>query len=360
MRILYTINYLTNGGPTRVLQNTIYGIKKYNYEIVVLTLFKNSKDVVEDLELYGVNVIQLDLDKSLFKFIRSFNRIKSVINKVNPDIIHVHGIVTALVVMSKSLTAKKISTIHNNIDEDYKFTYGTIIGKIFTFLHIFALNRFDEVVTCSKTSYEVLKGRVRKLSSIVNGVDVMHNEDFQKSKDKIRERYYIPNDTKVFLYCGVINERKRVLDLIKLFLSHSTNEVLLIVGDGPLIEEAKKIANDRVIFAGFQKNIIEFYEAADFYISNSSSEGFSISIIEALSSGLACFLSDIPSHSELFEIDSRTYLGETFNDSNFSKKLINLLSKEINRGEIISFQKDVLSSEAMSSKYNRLYCEILK
>lgn len=50
-KILYTINFLTNGGPTRVLQNIIKNLDKNKYDIYVMTLIdENSKDIVQALK----------------------------------------------------------------------------------------------------------------------------------------------------------------------------------------------------------------------------------------------------------------------------------------------------------------------
>ena len=60
---------------------------------------------------------------------------------------------------------------------------------------------------------------------------------------------------------------------------------------------------------------------SDVYVSASKSEGFSISVLEALSCGLGLFLSDIPSHREVVEMGQDVYLGEIFSSGDFEIKL---------------------------------------
>ena len=62
--ILYMINYLTNGGPTRVLQNIIKELDISKYNITILTLInQNNQEIVSDLKRNGIKVIELNYEK---------------------------------------------------------------------------------------------------------------------------------------------------------------------------------------------------------------------------------------------------------------------------------------------------------
>lgn len=45
IKIIYTINFLTNGGPTRVLENLIKNLDKNYYEIIVITLINENEKI---------------------------------------------------------------------------------------------------------------------------------------------------------------------------------------------------------------------------------------------------------------------------------------------------------------------------
>lgn len=357
--ILYTINYLTNGGPTRVLQNIIKNINITEYRIIILTLIdKNDTNIVNNLKKSGIEVIELKYAKKLLQIIKEKNKIIQVINDLNADIIHTHGIVSTVLVASNKVKAYKITTIHNNIFEDYKYTYGKVKGLIYALYHIYKLKRFDDVVCCSKTSYDILKGRLNNVSYIRNGVDI-NKKNQANIKKSIRQELSIKKDATVYIYVGVINTRKRVIELIKMFNELLLpNEYLVIVGDGELLEEAKSLANNsNIIFTGFKTNTIDYLQASDIYVSNSSSEGFSISVIEALHCGLLCLLSDIPSHKECFEINKSIYIGEYYNKSNIKtkKEFISQNIAKLNKKQIKEFAKKELSSQAMTNKYLKYY-----
>jgi glycosyltransferase involved in cell wall biosynthesis len=86
---------------------------------------------------------------------------------------------------------------------------------------------------------------------------------------------------------------------------------LFMLGGGPLagrihaaIQRAGLI--DRVHFPGQinQRDLPDYYRAADLYISTSHSDGTSISLLEALASGTPVLLSDIPGNREWVGQDS--------------------------------------------------------
>ena len=222
------------------------------------------------------------------------------------------------------------------------------------------VKKFDENICCSETSYNYLKNKLKNVCFIRNGVDVEHCD--KNIRNKIRNELKLKEDDVVYVYGGVISNLKRVYELIKLFKdSCLSNEYLLIVGDGPLINECKSISNNKIIFTGFKTNIIDYFDTSDIYISYSSSEGFSISVIEALSSGLLCLLSDIPSHEECFKIDKKMYIGECFDEKNFEEKkcIISKNLKNTSKNSIKNFQKMYLSSESMAKLYCKKYEDLM-
>ena len=364
MKILYTINFLTNGGPTRVLLNIIKNIDINKNKVGILTIIDaNDANIVEDLRDKGIEIIELKYSKKLSQIIKNKNKIIKEINSFNPNIIHTHGIVTSFICADNKVKAKKVTTIHNNMFEDYKYTYGLLKGYIFCLEHIRILKKFDLTICCSSTSYNSLKNKIKKITYIRNGIDVNYTSNKEMVRKQIRKSLNINNNDVLFIYAGNINKLKRVIELVEMFKNnHNNNEYLLILGDGPLLEDAKKINSSNVKFLGFKSNIIDYFYASDVYISNSSSEGFSISIIEALNCGLLCLLSTIPSHKECFEINDKIYIGELFDEFNFDVKKDKVLNnlKQLNKELIVDFQKKYLSSNSMASQYFEIYKGILK
>lgn len=361
-KILFMINYLTEGGPTRVVENILYTIDRQKFQPIVLTLLnKNSKKIVEKLQENDIDVIEMGYNKNLLELIRNKNNIIKKIIGINPDIVHTHGIVPTFIVANKNIKAKKITTIHNNIHEDYRYTYGLIKGFILAELHIRILKKFDETVCCSKTSYDLIKDKIENISFIRNGIDFQSNKN-NVNIQMLKNELGINENGVIYIYIGKLNRRKRALELVKEFNDIlEDNEYLLILGDGQEKNKIEKsILNKNIKLLGFKKNVNDYLAISDVYVSNSSSEGFSISIIEALSCGLALMLSDIQSHKECFEIDNEYYIGEYFNIKNIGvvkNNIKNNLNKKT-QDRIKEFQKKYLSASVMTNGYEEKYIKI--
>ena len=355
-RILYIINFIRNGGPSRVVLNIINNINKDN-EISLLTIFnKNNPEIVEELKKKGINVITLDLKKTPKSLTEIMKETPKIIGKINPDIIHSHGVLSDLLNLKFNKDGKKVTTVHCNIFEDYSFTYGRIKGILYAKFHLCLLNKFDKVIACSSSVRDALKNKIKNITFVRNGVDV---PIIKNNREELRKKFEIPQDAKVYIYVGRLSKRKNILTLLENFKNYNKDSYLLVFGRGELEEECKKYNSEKIKILGFKENVLEYFPIADIYVSASKSEGLSIAIIEALDKGLHMFLSDIPSHKEVLSIDKNIYLGEIFDENNFGEKmkLIEQKYNDENKKNIVEFKNKYLSSEAMAKKYLLKYEE---
>jgi glycosyltransferase involved in cell wall biosynthesis len=84
-----------------------------------------------------------------------------------------------------------------------------------------------------------------------------------------------------------------------------------IVGDGSDRASLETLASDvpNVRFAGFQRDLQEFYESADIFVMPSMGpEGLPMVSLEAMGRGLPCIFSNIPVHCEITDEGKGAYL----------------------------------------------------
>ncbi|MQM71998.1 MAG: glycosyltransferase [Eubacteriaceae bacterium] len=361
IKIAFVINYITNNGPSNVVLDIIRNLNKEIFDVSLITLFEeNDKNIIDDLKSHEVKIFSCKTLSRLKCLLGQDKTFQNIIQKEQFDIIHSHGLIPDFLSSRVRIPTRKVATLHNNMFEDYCQTYGKIKAKILTKIHLKALKKMDCCVCCSSSVFQVMKKYLSNVTYIRNGI-----------KSKIanhtvtRKELNIPDDAIVFIFSGVINYRKNVVYLIAQFVKyHKRNEYLIILGDGPDMETCK-CEDSNVIFVGFQDDPVAFYNICNIYTSASRAEGFSISVLEALSCGLGLFLSDIPSHREVVTVGKKFYLGEIFSildeGQDFNKKLKRLRANYqlFNKIGIQEFQKEQLSDITMTNKYQELYKKIV-
>lgn len=363
IKIGYIINSVKNCGPVNVLINMLYEINYDNYEVSVVTIL-NDNDISYINKIKNINskikIIEMKYEKSITTLLKA-NEITKKINKYKFDIIHVHGHITAI--LCQKVLAKKIITVHNKMYEDFRETYGPIKGWIINTFYISAMKKYDKVICCSESSYNVCKKYLPDCTFVRNGITMHKCTDLQKRKikKKIRNLLGIPLNGKIYLYAGSLNTRKNVIQMADFYSkSLKKDEYLVILGEGNLQKELEKYQNKNIKIIGFQSNVYDYLIASDVYTSFSISEGLPMSIIEALSVGLLLLVSNIDSHKEIFNIDKTYYIGEFFSLSSL-ESFKNHKSKvdNANKNGSIIFQTKYLSSKAMMESYEKWYRIVL-
>ena len=119
-------------------------------------------------------------------------------------------------------------------------------------------------------------------------------------RGKVRKNFGIDDDCTVLGHVGKIYKPKNHPYLIRVFAEYhklNPNSKLLLVGDGVMRQEVEQLVDELdireyVIFAGLRTDIPEMLQAMDYFVFPSIWEGMPLSVLEALSSGLTCIISD--------------------------------------------------------------------
>lgn len=351
-KILYIITRIEKSSPNRVLENMVSGIDQNKYKIYILSLFDN-KDVFQKYP--NVDYLSLSLNNILDVFTKGKKLIRELEEKINPDIVHSHGIFPDYL---NTFFKKpyKVCTLHCNIFEDYRYGYNKLKSLLMIKFHLWSLKRIDKVVCCSQSVFnEINKIKYSNLTFVENGIK---NETIKANID-VRKELQIDKKEIVYIYVGNLSKGKNILSLTNMFENNiKDNEHFIILGYGELKEEIERIAlkKENIHILGFKNDVYNYLSAADVYVSASLTEGLSISVLEALGNGLILFLSDIESHKEFFGKDN-TYLGEYFSEEDFKLKLNNIRKRigKIDKKDIIKYQNNHFSDKSMMKEYEVIY-----
>jgi L-malate glycosyltransferase len=115
--------------------------------------------------------------------------------------------------------------------------------------------------------------------------------------------------------------------------SKNQNVNLILLGGGSQGGKIRQIlmngdVMDQVHFGGqvVQADLPRWYHMADLYISSSHVDGSSVTLMEALASGLPCLVSDIPGNKEWIEDGVNGWLFRDGNADDLAEKILNAIN----------------------------------
>lgn len=120
-------------------------------------------------------------------------------------------------------------------------------------------------------------------------------------------KYRIPPNAVVLLSVGELSRRKNHRVVIRALAKMERKDVYYVIcGQGPLHDELIREAQrcgviNRVVLAGYQSCMEEFYLHADIFVLPSVQEGLPMALMEAMATGLPCVVSDIRGNRELIQ-----------------------------------------------------------
>ena len=255
------------------------------------------------------------------------------------DVVHIHAEGPAFFAWLPKLFGKKVVVTIHGIDwqrEKWKNGFGS---KFIRQGERNAVKYADEIIVLSKGVQNYFQETYgRKTHFIPNGV----NRPAIKIAEIITEKYGLTKDS-YFLFLGRLVPEKGIRYLIEAFKDVKTDKKLVIAGGSSdtdsFMKELNELARDdeRIIFTGFVQGrmLDELYSNAYIYTLPSDLEGMPLSLLEAMSYGNCCLVSDIPECAEVVEDKALVFNKSDVNDlrkkiqdaSDHSEKVIKMKLK---------------------------------
>ena len=288
--------------------------------------------------------------------------LKKIINNIKPDIVHshdAHSLTPSLILKHLGLNYRLIHTrrvdfhIKNSLMSRWKYNNKNI----------------DSLIAISEAVKNILieDGIKRPVEKIYSGLDknsVVKLSD--NKKNDLRKKLDINPGDFVIGSVGNFVPHKDFETLIKAFklvYDEKKNVKLLLVGNGELLNDMKKLSEElnisgSVIFTGYADNVGELMNIMDLYAATSQEEGLNTSVIEAMMHGLPVVATKAGGLPELVVDNYNGYLCDVKDYTGISKKILFLISEK-KKSE--KFSENALSHskgfgmESMLKNYLNLY-----
>ena len=221
------------------------------------------------------------------------------------DVVHIHAEGPAFFCWIPKLFGKRvINTIHG-LDWDREKWRGSVASKFIRGGEKNAVKYADEIIVLSKGVQKYfMETYGRETHFIPNGV----NRPEVREAKLIKNHFGLEKDSYI-LFLGRLVPEKGIRYLVEAFKNVKTDKKLVIAGGSSdtdsFMEELKELAkgDDRILFTGFVQGAMldELYSNAYIYTLPSDLEGMPLSLLEAMSYGNCCLVSDIPECAEVVE-----------------------------------------------------------
>lgn len=220
------------------------------------------------------------------------------------DVAHFHAEGPCAMMWLPKLFGKTcVATIHGLDHQRAK--WGKLASTYIMLGEKCAVRCADKMIVLSEGVQQYFKDTYgRETVFIPNGV----NRAVEKPAQLIREQYGLEKDSYI-LFLGRVVPEKGLRYLVEAFRQVDTKKKLVIAGGSSdtqeFMNELKEMAqgDERIIFTGFVQGQLleELYSNAYIYTLPSDLEGMPLSLLEAMSYGNCCVVSDIAECADVVE-----------------------------------------------------------
>ena len=226
------------------------------------------------------------------------------------DVVHFHAEGPCATMWIPKFFGKRcIATIHGLDHKRQK--WGKVASRYIMKGERCAVKYADEIIVLSRNAQQYFMDTYgRETVLIPNGV----NKPVIMAPKEIRRKYDLAKDEYI-LFLGRLVPEKGLEYLIKAFKNIDTDKKLVIAGGSSDMQEyeeyIKKLASDdpRIIFTGFVqgRTLDELLSNCYVYVLPSDIEGMPLTLLEAMSYGQCCLVSDIPECLDFIEDKAITF-----------------------------------------------------
>jgi len=207
-----------------------------------------------------------------------------------------------------------VATLHGeDIQKLPEINYGYCLDPHWEKKIVKVLKKADAITAISESMRKdieyLIPNMMPKVHDVPNGIwiDKFLNH---KVKQNIHERFNLPDSAKVIISVGrnrIVKGFEYGIKAMDIIRRKFSDVCYVIIGKGtenllPLVRKFN--LNGKVVLPGeMQKReeLLDCYRSSDIYLSPSLIEGFSLTNLEALASGLSCIVTDVPGNRDVIK-----------------------------------------------------------
>jgi glycosyltransferase involved in cell wall biosynthesis len=352
MKVLLAIPCLERGGTEMQTLNLAKALVLAGHSVKLACYFQYDEEVLSEFRQVCSEVFLLGLEKK-DSAVLNIRRLANFFSSQKPDVIHVQYMNPgALPILAARIAnvKKVIATVHQPYTE-----YHGLHAKLLLRSAAALCDYFISVSQVAEISWFGTRGEVRfenakrfpKHFTLHNAVDkqlinrlVVDNQEQLSElidKDKLQTGFVIG-------YVGRISREKGVDILLEAFarvVDDGLDVKLIVVGDGSELKQLKEKYDsdkfrEKAFFMGLQnwENAVRFFSLFDVLVVPSRFEGFGLTALEGMASGVPVIASNTGGLSEIIESEKSGLLINNGDVEGFANAIKRIYKDEELRGRL--------------------------
>ncbi len=259
----------------------------------------------------GLQVHSIPFSRSPFSKnnISAAKQLKELIKNGKYDIVHTHTPNASAIVrlVCKKLRKQGLKVFYTA--HGFHFYKGAPIKNWLIYYPVEWLcsHWTDTLITINQEDYALAseKMRANKVAYVPGvGINLKKFDGTTADRRKKRNELGIPEDATLLLSVGELNDNKNHETVIKAI--NGMKVCYIIAGEGDKRETLQALINeqgmaDSVKLLGYRHDVKDLYAISDIFVFPSFREGLSVSVMEAMASGLPCVVSRIRGNTDLID-----------------------------------------------------------
>ncbi|MDR6301635.1 N-acetyl-alpha-D-glucosaminyl L-malate synthase BshA [Mesonia maritima] len=271
------------------------------------------------------------------------------------DVLHVHyaiphayaGYMAKKMLKEEGIHIPMVTTLHG--------TDITLVGNhpFYKPAVTFSINKSDVVTSVSQS----LKDDTLKYFDVKTEIQVVHNFiDSSKRKttfEDCQRGIMAEEDERIITHVSNFRKVKRVDDVIRIFqkVTEKLKAKLIMVGEGPEIENAKNLARElgvfeKVIFMGESNEVNKILCFSDLFLLPSENESFGLAALEAMVNGVPVISTNTGGLPEVNKHGFSGFLADVGDTEKMAHYALEILTEDV---ELKKFKEN---AKKMASKFD--------
>lgn len=242
----------------------------------------------------------------------AYKQLKALVEKEHYDIVHCHTPNAAMITRLACRGVRKQGTKVFYTAHGFHFFKGAPLKNWLMYYSVekICAHLTDVLITINHEDFELAKKKMhaKKVCYVPGvGIDLSKIQSVECGRAEVRRSMGVPEDCTLLLSIGELNVNKNHQVVVKaLARLNNTNVHYAIAGLGDqkdnLLNLAKNLGvESQFHLLGYRTDALKLYKAADVFVFPSFREGLSVSLMEAMASGLPIVCSKIRGNVDLVE-----------------------------------------------------------